>query len=160
MLSLNRALGQRAPRLARAFLPAILGALLLTGCLEQIQTTRIPGGALSNFLIHLQQAELDDARAYMAPGVVTPSATLDASIKEASQRVRVYEIRNKKSSSKPLDNGELQVTITAQVRPRTAAGSPTPAPDQGWQQTDVITARIVERGPGWRILNFELKCCP
>src|SRR5690349_21210500 len=109
MLLTNRSQGRW---LARALLPAIMSALLLTGCLEQIQTTRIPGGALSNFLLHLQQGELDDARAYMAPGLVTPSAALDNSIKEASKRVLAYQIRNKKIDSKDLGNGEMQVTIS------------------------------------------------
>ena len=159
MMAGNRS-GSRARRSAAVLLWATAGALLLTGCLEQLQTTRIPSGSLSNFLLHLQQGELDDARAYFAPGLVTPSAELDASIKEASERVRAYEIKNKKSKSEQLDDGQLRVTISAQVRRRAAAGQPTPGPDEGWQQTDIITARMVERGPGWRILDFELKCCP
>jgi hypothetical protein len=138
---------------------AVAGVLLLSGCLEQVQTTRIPSGALSNFLLHLQQGELDDARSYFAPGLVTPSAALDASIKSASERVRAYEIKDKKSDSKQLDNGEMQVTISGQVRRRVAAGQPTPGLNEGWQQTDIVTARMVERGPGWRILDFQLKCC-
>jgi hypothetical protein len=150
----------RINRSVRVLLWAAAGALLLTGCLEQIQTTRIPSGSLSNFLLHLQQGELDDARAYFAPGLVTPSAELDASIKRASERVRAYEIKDKKSKSEQLDDGQLRVTISGQVRRRAAASQPTPGPDEGWQQTDIITARMVERGPGWRILDFELKCCP
>jgi hypothetical protein len=138
---------------------AVAGALFLSGCLEQVQTTRIPSGALSNFLLHLQQGELDDARSYFAPGLVTPSAALDASIKTASERVRAYEIKGKKADSKQLDNGEMQVTISGQVRRRVAAGQPTPGPNEGWQQTGIVTARMVERGPGWRILDFQLKCC-
>lgn len=142
-----------------AFCCLIVIPLALSGCLEQVQTSRLPSGALSNFLLHLRQGELDDARAYMAPGLVTPSATLDQSIKDASARVRRYEIEGQKATSVDLGNGELQETISARVRLKTPAGQPTPAPSSGWQQTDVITARIVMRGPGWRILNFELKCC-
>jgi hypothetical protein len=150
----------RARRSIVVLLWAAAGALLLTGCLEQIQTTRIPSGSLSNFLLHLQQGELDDARTYFAPGLVTPSAELDASIKKASERVRAYEVKDKKPRSEQLEDGQLRVTISGQVRRRAAAGQPTSGPDEGWQQTDIITARMVERGPGWRILDFELKCCP
>src|SRR5437867_2428633 len=149
----------RAMRGVVVLLWVVAGALLLGGCLEQLQTTRIPSGSLSNFLLHLQQGELDDARTYFAPGLVTPSADLDASIKRASERVRAYEIKDKKSKSEQLDDGQLRVTISGQVRRRAATGQPTPGPNEGWQQTDIITARMVERGPGWRILDFALKCC-
>ncbi|MDQ6693658.1 MAG: hypothetical protein M3014_04455 [Chloroflexota bacterium] len=132
----------------------------LTGCLEQVQSTRIPAGALSNFLMHLQAGELDDARAYFAPGLVTPSAQLDASIKEASDRVRRYEISKKKSDGQDLAGGEREETITGTARLRVPAGALTPGPNEGWQETPIITATIVQRGPGWRILTFELKCCP
>ena len=71
--------------------------LLRAGCLEQLQTTRIASGALSNFLLHLQAGELDDARAYFAPGLVTPSAQLDESLQEAYKKLHDYEIRDKKS---------------------------------------------------------------
>src|SRR5947208_11902631 len=118
MLPPHRSVGQRTARLAMTCLPAILGALVLTGCLEQVQTTRIPSGALSNFLLHLQAGELDDARAYFAPGLVTPSAGLDASIKEASDRLRAYEIRNKKFERQDLGNGEIRETASGQVRRR------------------------------------------
>src|SRR5205823_4106704 len=126
---------------------------------EQIQTTRIASGALSNFLLHLQQGELDDARAYLAPGLVTPDANLDSSMKQASERLRAYEIRNKKFRSENLTNGEIRETASGEVRRRTAPGTPTPGPNEGWQQVDIISARMVERGPGWRLLDFELKCC-
>ena len=119
----------------------------------------LSGQSLSNFLLHLQAGELDDARAYFAPGLVTPSAELDASIKNASDEVRAYEITDKKTKSEQLDNGQLRETVSGRVRPRPAKGQPTPGPDEGWQQTDIIKARMVERGHGWRILDFELKCC-
>jgi hypothetical protein len=131
----------------------------LTGCLEQFQTTRIPSGSLSNFVLHLQAGELDDARAYFAPGLVTPSADLDASLKSASNRLEAYEIKGKTFDSEELGNGQLRVTMSGKVRPKVPKGAPTPGPDEGWQQTDIITARMVERGPGWRILDFDVKCC-
>jgi hypothetical protein len=134
--------------------------LLLTGCLEQYQSTRIASGSLANFLIHLEHGELDDALAYFAPGLVTPSAQLDSSIKDASDRLQAYEIKVQKYDEPDIGNGEKQVTASGQVRKRTPVGQPTPGPDEGWQQTDIVTARMVERGPGWRILDFELKCCP
>lgn len=142
------------------FLCALLATLVLSGCLEQLQSTRIPSGSLNNFLLHLQAGELDDARTYFAPGLVAPSAELDASLIEASNRLRAYEIRRDKPKGEKLPNGERQETILGKVRSRTPRGQPTPGPDEGWEETDIITARMVERGPGWRILEFEVKCCP
>src|SRR4051794_32009100 len=100
----------QARKMRRAILPlcCALGVLLtLSGCLEQVQTTRISSGALSNFLLHLQQGELDDARAYFAPGLVTPSANLDASIKAVPDSLRAYEIKDKKPKGEQLDDGQL-----------------------------------------------------
>ena len=137
-----------------------LAMTVLTGCLEQYQVTRTPGGALNNFLLHLQAGEIEDARAYFAPGLVTPTPDMEARLKEASERLRQYEIRQTRKDTVDLGNGEVQETISGRVRPRTPAGQPTPGPDEGWQDTDIITARMVLRGPGYRILDFELKCCP
>ena len=110
-------------------------------------------------MLHLQAGELDDARAYFAPGMVTPSAGLDDAIRTASDRLRRYEIKDRKSREEALDNGQVRETVSGQVRPRALQGTPTPAPNQGWQQTDIISARLVQRGPGWRILDFTLECC-
>jgi hypothetical protein len=137
----------------------VLCLLVLTGCLEQYQSPRLPGGALHNFLLHLQNGELDDARTYFAPGLVTPSAELDASIQEASNRIKRFDFRRMKATSQDLEAGEKQVTINGQARRRTPPGQPTPGPDEGWQDTDIITARMVERGPGWRLYDFEILCC-
>ncbi len=137
----------------------LLALLSLPGCLEQIQSPRIPSGTLSNFLLHLENGELDDARAYFAPGLVTPSVALDESIKEASARLRRYDIEKQKSSAVDSGNGEIRETISGRVRPRTPAGQPTPSPGVAWQNTGIITALLVMRGPGWRILSFQLQCC-
>lgn len=155
-------------RKATAIACALLSLLTLTGCLEQIQTTRSSSGALHNYLLHLEAGELDDALAYFAPGLVPRNADLDATIKAASDRVRRYEVEEKnitkedeqKKYTVPLANGELQETIPGRVRLRPAKGQPTPGPNDGWQDVDIITAHMVERGPGWRILDFQLKCCP
>src|SRR3712207_3265319 len=90
---------------------AVSAALFLTGCLEQLQSTRIPSGALVNFLLHLQAGDLEDARAYFAPGLVTPSPALDDSLKQASERLRRYEIDRQKSRTEELGSGERRVTI-------------------------------------------------
>jgi hypothetical protein len=143
----------------RSTLLALVALSGLTGCLEPFQSTRSPAGALNNFFIHLQAGELDDARTYFAPGLVEPSASLDASIQQASNRLRKYQIEREKAVVEELQGGERRVTYPGRVRPLPPAGQPTPAPDEGWADTDIITARMVERGPGWRILEFELKCC-
>ncbi len=134
--------------------------LLLTGCLEQMQSPRIPSGAVNNFFLHLYAGELDDARVYFAPGLVTPSPELDQSLKDASNRLRRYEIDRDKPSTEELPDGQVRVTLKGRARLRPQPGQPTPAPEEGWQTTDILTTRLVERGPGWRILDYELKCCP
>lgn len=137
-----------------------IGALaLLTGCLEQYQTTRVASGSLNNFLLHLENGELDDAMTYFAPGLVTETDALKASVRDASDRVRQYEIRNRKFTEQDLSNGEKLVTASGQLRLVAPAGQPTPGPDEGWQQTDILSAHMVMRGPGWRILDFQLLCC-
>lgn len=153
-----------------ASLMAILGGtLVLTGCQEQIQSARVPSGALTNFLLHLEAGELDDARAYFAPGLATPlpssspAADLDSALRGASERLRRYEISRGRARTQQLGVGEIRETIEGRVRLRPGTPPPpsqsTPRPDEGWQATDLITARMVERGPGWRILEYELKCC-
>jgi hypothetical protein len=144
-----------------AMLIVLLPALLaLSGCLEQSQSTRVPSGAVNNFFLHLYAGELDDARAYYAPGLVTPSAQQDQSLREASNRLRRYEIERQKPATEELGDGQVRVTLKGRVRARHEPGQPTPTPDEGWQATDILNARLVERGPGWRILDFELRCCP
>jgi len=150
---------KRRLRIAGALICLPLMLVLLTGCLEQIQTTRIAAGSLSNFLIHLEHGELDDARAYFAPGLVTPTPDLDASLQEASTRLKQYDIRGTKAVEEDLPNSEKLVTISGQTRPRVLAGTPTPGPDEDWQSTEIISATMIVRGPGWRILDFKLLCC-
>jgi len=161
MFRTRKRLDNRSAR-ALAAIVALLALGSLAGCLEQLQTTRIPSGALTNFVLHLHAGELDDARAYFAPGLVTPSAELDASIKAASVRLRGYQLQidNKKSASQDLTGGEKRVTLSGRLRPSLAPGETRANPDEGWEEAEIITARMVERGPGWRILDFELKCCP
>lgn len=150
----------RTRKTGSTLLGLLVSVLMLTGCLEQYQTTRTPGGSLTNFVIHLHNGELDDALTYFAPGLVTPSADLNASLIAASERVKVFDLRKMKASGTvDLENGEKQVTVSGQERPRTPTGQPTPGPEDNWTDTDVITARMVERGPGWRILDYEVLCC-
>ncbi len=147
-------------RRAAVIFAALTALLALAGCLEQLQSTRVPGGAATNFFLHLYAGELDDARVYFAPGLVTPSPELDQSLKEASNRLRRYEIDRDKPATEELSEGQVRVTLKGRVRPRPQPGQPTASPTEDWQDTDILTARLVERGPGWRILDFELKCCP
>lgn len=144
----------------RTFFIGSLLALLLSGCLEQVQSPRSPGGALSNFYLHLYAGELDDARSYMAPGLVELSPELDSQIIEASERLSVFEVEKEKAVERDMANGEKQVTLPGRARPRTESGTLTALAEADWTNSDIITARMVERGPGWRILEFELLCCP
>jgi hypothetical protein len=137
----------------------VIAILALTGCLEQYQPTRLPQGALFNFMLHLQNGELEDAQTYFAPGLVTPSAELDQRLIESSDQIKKWDTRNRVGTGTDLPNGERIETISGDVRPRTPTGSPTPGPDEGWQQTDIISATMIFRGPGWRILDYKLLCC-
>ena len=149
----------RPKTLAPLLLISIFCLVTLTGCLEQYLPTRLPQGALIDFLIHLQNGELDDARTYFAPGLVTPSAALDQSLLDSSNAIKKWEIRNKKPTGVDLPNGERIETIAGEVRPRTLPGIPTTGPDEGWTNTDIISATLVMRGPGWRLLDYKLLCC-
>lgn len=138
---------------------ALLMLITLSGCLEQVQSTRVPSGTLTNFFLHLYAGELDDARTYFAPGLVTPSAELDNSIQAASNRLRRYEIERKKVREEDLLDGQKQITLGGRWRLRAVPGQPTPSADAGWQDGDILTGRMVERGPGWRLLDFQIECC-
>ena len=150
-------------RLLILCLPLVV--LTLTGCLEQLRSPRSQVGALSNFFLHLSAGELDDARAYFAPGLVEMTPELDQSLKEASIRLRRYEIQVQSPLSdteklrEDLGNRQIRQRLPGRVRPRPSPGQPTPTPDEGWQETDILSARMVERGPGWRILDFRVECC-
>jgi len=167
-LNYKPSLKSRARQSAIPILGILSALLLLSGCLEQVHTPHTSTGSLHNFLLHLEYGEVDDARAYLAPGLVTPSPELDQSMITASERVRRYEIEEKSAKSDeeqktltvPLGNDEVQETLRGRVRLRPHAGQPTPGPEEGWQDADIITAHMVVRGPGWRILDFDLKCCP
>src|SRR4051794_35495582 len=111
---------ERTPKaIIATFACGLLALLALCGCLEQVQSPRLASGALNNFLLHLEAGELDDARAYFAPGLVTPSTDLDSSIKEASVRLRRYEIDRGLPRSEDLGNGQVRQTLSGRVRLRT-----------------------------------------
>lgn len=147
-------------RLAGTLIVSLIVMLGATGCLEQYQSTRIPGGAVFNFYLHLHNGELDDARAYFAPGLVPITPELEQALVDASERLKRFDSRRVKADARDLPNSEKQVTLAGEIRPRTPPGQPTPGPEDGWQQAEIISARVVERGPGWRILDYEVLCCP
>ena len=152
---------RRAPLHTLAALITSLVVLFgATGCLEQYQSTRIPGGAVFDFLLHLRNGELEDARTYFAPGLVPMTPELDERLISDSNRVKRFEFRKVKVDTQDLPDAEKQVTLAGDIRPRTPPGQPTPGPDDGWNNAEIITARVIERGPGWRILEYEVLCCP
>jgi hypothetical protein len=141
-------------------------ALLLTGCLEQLQSPHSTGGALNNFFQHLYTGTLDDARTYFAPGLVERTPELDRVLIETSERLRMYEIEVRRPVTdveklrEELADGQVRQYLPGRVRPRRGPGTPTPGPEEGWQQTNILSAWLVERGPGWRILDYKVECCP
>jgi hypothetical protein len=159
----REAMSGRGRRTALATI--VLASLLLTGCLEQVLSPHFRVGALNNFFLHLYAGELVDARAYIAPGLVERTPALDSEIKSAADSLRRYEIEvarpltDTTAVSEDLGNGEYRQYLPGRVRPRLPAGQPPRGADEGWEETDILSARMVERGPGWRILEFRLECC-
>ena len=135
--------------------PLILGlvllALLVSGCLEQEMSTRIPEGAAHNFLYFLAQNEQADASAYWAPGHQPPNA--DAQIAKAAAALQGYTVDMRKSDVIHESDGALTVTLSGYAYPK---GSP--APTTGANEP-LIRTRLIEIGPGWRVTQFELLCC-
>jgi len=93
----------------------------------------------------------------MAPGLVELTPELDRKIQNVSVQLRSYEIEKQKATEKDLPNNQKEVTIPGRVRPRPQ--TPGASEEGEWVQTDILTATMVERGPGWRILDFQIKCC-
>ena len=156
---MNSPAPNRILRSVAVVLVSLVVLLGTAGCLEQYQSTRVPGGAVFNFYLHLRNGELEDARTYFAPGLVPMTPELDQALIEASNRVKPFEVRRVKADAQDLPEGEKEVTLTGQIRPRTPPDQPTPGPEDGWEQGDIMSARVIERGPGWRILEYEIHCC-
>jgi hypothetical protein len=136
--------------------PLILGVLLLglllSGCLEQEMSTRIPEGAAHNFLYFLAQNEQADASAYWAPGHQPPDA--DAQIAKAAAALQGYTVAMRKSDVIHESDGSLTVTLSGHAYPKGSPPPGTTAPND-----PLIRTRLIEIGPGWRVTQFELLCC-
>ena len=134
--------------------PLILGVLLLgllvSGCLEQEMSTRIPEGAAHNFLYFLAQNEQADASAYWAPGHQPPDAA--AQIAAAAATLQGYTVDMRKSDVIHESDGSLTVTLSGHAYPK---GSPAPT----GANEPLIRTRLIEIGPGWRVTQFKLLCC-
>jgi len=135
--------------------PLILGlgllALLVSGCLEQEMSTRIPEGAAHNFLYFLAQNEQADASAYWAPGYQPPDAA--AQIAKAAAALQGYTVDMRKSDVIHESDGSLTVTLSGDAYPKGTPAPPTSANEP------LIRTRLIEIGPGWRVTQFELLCC-
>jgi hypothetical protein len=126
----------------------ILLLVLLAGCGEDVTTTRIPAGSARNFLYHLQHGELDDAMTYWAPDF-TPADARDRT-SAAITRLAGYETDPQKADTTRNADGSSDVTLRGRVRP--TGGT--------WQDDqEILRARLIERGPGWRVTDFTLVCC-
>jgi hypothetical protein len=123
--------------------------LLLAGCGEDISSTRLPAGAARNFLYHLQHGELEDAMTYWAPDFTPADARVRTT--DALNRLRSYETDAQKADSTHNDDGSMEVTLRGRVRP----------PGGTWQEDQaILRVHLIERGPGWRLTDFTLVCCP
>ena len=122
---------------------------LLAGCGEEITTTRLPLGAARNFLYHLQHGELDDALTYWAPDYTPTDAREQTGA--AIARLRGVEVEYQKGEAARQTDGTMDVTVRGRLRGGTGP----------WQEDQMILrARLMERGPGWRVTSFTLVCCP
>lgn len=135
-------------RVGRA-LPALLLVLLLTGCLEQLSTARIPGGAVRNFLYFLSHDQPNEAAAYWT----TDNAPADAAaqVTAAITALRGWTVEPTKADTQSQSDGSDQVTISGHAA---RVGSPL-----GSEVVPLLRARVIEIGPGWRITEFTLLCC-
>ena len=139
---------RRTPGALTGLLLAMALALLLTGCGEEITTTRIPAGAARNFLYHLQHGELEDAMTYWAPDFTPPDARPRTAA--AVARLRGYETEDTKSDSTHNADDSWDVTLTGRVRP--TGGT--------WLDNQpLLRAHLIARGPGYRLTDFTLVCC-
>ena len=127
----------------------ILGTcLLLSGCLEQLSTTRVAGGAAHNFFYFLSLDQPNEAEAYWAPDFVP--ADSQAQVNNAIALMKPYEFQQSKITSTPDDTG---VTVVLSGKQR-LKGS------QEWSaDTNLMTAHLIERGPGYRLTSFQILCC-
>ena len=130
-------------------LPVLLLALLLPGCLEQLSTARIPGGAVRNFLYFLSHDQPTEAAAYWAPDHAPSDAT--AQVTAAITRLRGWTVEATKADGPAQADGSQLVTISGH-----AARVGTPL---GSEVVPLLQARVIEIGPGWRITEFTLLCC-
>jgi hypothetical protein len=127
----------------------LLLALVLAGCGEELTSTRLPAGAVRNFLYYLHQEQIENAMAYWAPDFTPADAR--ARTVAASKQLQGYETEYKKADTTHNADGSMDVTLRGRVRP--TGGE--------WQEDrELIRAHIIERGPGWRLTEFTLLCCP
>jgi hypothetical protein len=132
-------------------LPLLLATLLLSGCLEEITTTRIAGGAARNFLYYLSHDEQADANSYWAPDHA-PTDAADQ-VKQAATTLRDYEVVITKADMEPQPDGSVDVTVSGRAarKPATPAAAGPVIP--------LLSAHLIAIGPGWRVTAFTLLCC-
>ena len=135
-------------RLIRRWGVLLALAALLAGCGEELTSTRLPAGAVRNFFYYLQQEQITNAMAYWAPDFTPTDAP--ARTVAAAARLQSYETEYKKSDSTRNADGSMDITLRGRVRPTGGA----------WlEDQELIRARIIQRGPGWRLTDFTLLCC-
>ncbi len=139
---------QRLRRAGRV-LPALALVLALTGCLEQLSTARIPGGAVRNFLYFLSHDQPTEAAAYWAPGHAPSDAA--AQVTTAITTLHGWTVEATKADTQSQAAGADLVTISGHVARR----GETP----GTAVVPLLRARVIEIGPGWRLTEFQLLCC-
>ena len=86
---------------------------------------------------------------YWAPDFTPPDARAQTSA--AITRLAGYETDAQKANSTRNADGSTDVTLRGRVRP--TGGT--------WQDDqELLTVHLIERGPGWRVTQFTLVCCP
>ncbi|MGI8589221.1 MAG: hypothetical protein ACR2M0_16290 [Chloroflexia bacterium] len=127
----------------------LLLALAASGCLEQITTTRIPAGAARNFFYFVAHDEQADANTYWAPGLAPADAA--AQISRAATALAGYDTEVTAADAVRQDDGSMLATVSGHFERKGEAPTGTEQP--------LMRARLIEKGPGWRLTEFTLLCC-
>jgi hypothetical protein len=126
----------------------ILG-LALTGCLEQLSTTRIPGGAVRNFFYFMSHNQPTEADTYWAPDHAPADAATQ--VQTAITRLQGWQVEATKAETTPEPDGSQTVILSGHAGP---VGSATPTAVE-----PLMRAHVIAIGPGWRVTDFTLLCC-
>jgi hypothetical protein len=142
-------------RRIRAIGAVIVLGLALTGCLEQLSTTRIPGGSVRNFFYFMSHNQPTEAESYWAPDHAPADAA--GQVQTAITRLKGWDVEATKAETTPEPDGSQTVILSGHAGPacRSAPG----CPPISVEVIPLMRAHVIAIGPGWRVTDFTLLCC-